>query len=187
MKKGRKLHNVLIEMLEKLLCRSYLLTKIYVNFFKKMTIDEFSMVDLPEGSKVLVIGCGSIPHTILTLAKVKRWSFVGIDRDKEAVERAKRVIKLFKLDGKVMIKEGDGMDFDVSGYDLIVIAYGVEPKEEILLRVWKEVDVGTRILYRSAWEATNPIYGKENLPEDLHVKNIFYRPDLVKSILLVKK
>jgi len=182
----RRLHNLLIEILEKILCKSYLLTRFYTNLFKRMTLDEFSMVDLPKDAKILVIGCGSIPHTIITLAENKGWRFVGIDKDREAVKKAKKVIRLFNLEDKVEIREGDGMDFDVNGYDLIVIAYGVEPKEEILKRIWKNTDKGTKILYRSAWEVTNPLYGKEKIP-DVNIEKVFYRWDLVKSLLIVKR
>ncbi|HDO19120.1 MAG TPA: class I SAM-dependent methyltransferase, partial [Thermoplasmatales archaeon] len=64
----------------------------YTALFRKLTLDEFSIIDSKETTKALVIGCGSIPHTLIIIAKYKGWSIVGIDKDEEAVKRAREIV-----------------------------------------------------------------------------------------------
>ncbi|MCD6236506.1 MAG: class I SAM-dependent methyltransferase [Thermoplasmata archaeon] len=183
----REIHGKLIATIEKILSASDTLSERYNELFRKLTLDEFSIIETREIAKVLVIGCGSIPHTLTITAKYKGWSIVGIDKDEEAVKRARESIRRFGLEDKIIIQKGDGLTFDISGYNIIVVAHGVEPREKVLERIWKDADPGTNILYRTSWEILYPIYGKDRIPEWIPVKRVFYRSDLVKSLLIVKE
>ena len=181
----QNLHNKLFRFFEKIVSKSWILTKLYVSFFEEMTIKEFSAVPLGEGAKVLVIGCGSIPNTVITIAKSFPWNVVGIDRDPRAVEKARRIVERYKLEN-VKIMEADGKDFDVKGYDLIVVALGVEPKNDVIKRISKEVKEGCYIVCRTS-EPLSKLYGKEGLGFDgLNLCSRYRRADFLESILLVK-
>lgn len=182
--KRRSLHNVFIRFIEKVFERSKLLTSIYIAFFTKMTLDEFSRVSIPEDGKVLVIGCGSIPHTVIILAREKQWRITGIDRDSEAIEKARALVERYGLKEKVTITEGDGLTFGLSGYDLIVVAHGVEPKGKVLERVVEDMDAKAVVLFRTTWDALDVVYGEEDVPEGVSVVDVFYRFDLIKSIVM---
>ena len=100
--------------MEKVVVKSRLFAKFLYYFNRKMTLDEFKMVDLPQNSKFLCIGCGSFPWTLLTLGKVKNWQFVGIDHDVEAVESAKKMVEYFDLSNKITLIAGDAQTFKIS-------------------------------------------------------------------------
>jgi len=179
-------HNFFIGLFEKLLYKNDLLSKLYIGFFKKMTIKEFSTVRIPEYAKVLIIGCGSLPHTVINLGIGKKWKLTGIDIDKDAVNKAKSLVKKYKLKGEVKILEGNGLTVDLSGYDLIVISFDVKPKEKILERLLKDMDEKTFILYRTTLESFKKIYGKDVITKNATIEKTFYRSDFIKSLILTR-
>ena len=183
----RKIHNRLIRIIELTLEKSKILSNIYTRFFTKMTLNEFNMAVLPDDAEILVIGCGPIPHTLTILGEKTNWKITGIDKDKKAVKKAEIMIKKNKLDEKIDIKYDDGLTVNLSKYNLIVIAHGVEPKEKLLERIIKDKPKDANILYRTTWEILDIFYGKEWIPDKAVVKNVYYRPDLIKSIILEGK
>ncbi len=185
--KKKYLHDITIRYLEKLLWKSRLLTNLYISFFENMTLKEFSNVDIKDRANVLVIGCGAIPNTLIILGKKKKWNIVGIDKDTNAVEKARELLTRYKLDDHVRVEEGNGLTIDLNEFDLVVVAHGVEPKERILERIAKDTNIDSIIMYRTTWDSLNFIYGKEKIPKGLVEKNSYYRSDLIKTIMLVKR
>ena len=179
-------HNALIGFFEKLLWKSNLLSRLYIAFFKRMTIKEFSIAQIPEDGKVLVIGCGSLPHTMIILGLEKNWRLTGIDIDKDAVNKAKSLVNKYKLKREIEIIEEDGLTVDLSGYDLIVISFDVKPKAKILERLLKDMDEKTCILYRTTWESFEKIYGKDVITNNAAIEKTFYRSDFIKSLILTR-
>ena len=179
-------HNIFIGLFEKLLCKSNILSNMYIAFFKKTTIDEFSMAQIPEEGRVLIIGCGSLPHTMIILALEKKWKLTGVDIDKDAVNKAKSIVKKYKLKGEIEIVKEDGLTVDLSGYHLIVISFDVKPKAKILERLLKDMDEKTFILYRTTWESFEIIYKKDVITKKAATEKTFYRTDFIKSLLLTR-
>jgi precorrin-6B methylase 2 len=151
-----------------------------------MTVDEFKMVPLPPGSTVITIGCGSFPHTIFTLVRVRGWRFVAVDCDTEAVKNARKMVEKYHLEDMVEIREGEGLEADVSGFDLILVSHGVEPKCKILETLGKHMKQDGMIFYRTIWDKLEKVYGCEPIPNILRVKESYYRNDGIKSMLLVR-
>jgi len=182
-----KIHNKIISYFEKILEKSLVLTKIYITFFKKMTLKEFSITPIPDNAKVLIIGCGSLPHTMIILGLEKKWKITGIDIDPKAVKEAKSMIKKYKLKGEIEIIQNNGLTVDLAGYDLIVVSYDVQPKDKMLERIIKDMDDKTLILYRTTWESFEKIYGKEKIAKNVNILKTFYRSDFIKSILMIRR
>jgi len=172
--------------LEKFLAHHPWWAKRYAGFFEKMTVDEFSMVPLPKGSKVLNIGCGSFPYTIFTLARVRGWSIVGVDRDEDAVRNAKKMVESYHLTSMVEIRWSEGLKVDVSGFDLILVSHGVEPKLEVLCELAEHMKPGGFIFYRTICKKLELVYGCEPIPDCFRVYGEFVRNDGLKSLLLVR-
>ena len=108
--------------------------------------------------------------------------FFGIECEGNFIERIKMLDK-FEKDDFSLVEEGLS-NLDAADYDLIVIAHGVEPKEKILERVMKDKPNGVSVLYRTTWEILDVFYGSEWLPDQAIIKKVYYRPDLIKSIIL---
>jgi len=185
-KKKKSFIDFFIRKLEKILSEHLIFAKLYTAFFYKMTIDEFKMIDLPENSKVVNIGCGSLPHTLIILAKQRKWNMVGIDHDKVAIKKAVEMIKHYDLSDKIKIMYGEGISVDYSQFNLIIISHGVEPKKQVLEKLGKEIDKKSMILYRTIWDGLNRVYGKEPVPSNLKIINTYDRIDGIKAFLLMK-
>ncbi|KAA0002433.1 MAG: class I SAM-dependent methyltransferase [Thermoplasmata archaeon] len=128
-KKSKSFHDLALRTLEKILSTNFF-GRLYTKFFEKMTLDEFEMVEIKKGNKVLHVGCGAVPNTLLILAGNMEAHFVGIDRDKKAVEKARGMVKKYELDKKIKIEKGDAMTYPLSNFDVIIISLGVEPREK---------------------------------------------------------
>ena len=172
--------------LERLAVRFRFFTTIYIAMNRKMTLDEFAMVDLPKGCSVLDIGCGSLPWTLLILAQNKKWRFVGIDRDHKAVVSANKIMSSFNLSDRVEIREADGLDVDTTGFDLVIVAFGVNPRIKLLEKIGKNLKQKGVVVFRTTWERLDTVYGHAGIPPNLKIQHVFYRKDGIKSFLLGK-
>ena len=170
--------------MEKVIVKSYLISKFCFYINQKMTLDEFKMTNLSDDVRFLCIGCGSFPWTLLTLGVVKNWKFVGIDIDRDAVESARRLVNYFNLSEKIEIIEADAMDFDVSEFDLISISFGVEHKGKLLSKIAVSMKRDGKILFRTTWEILQIVYGRETIPRNFKIIDVYYRLDGIKSYLL---
>ena len=167
-----------------MLSKHAVFARAYTCFFKNMTLDEFTMVEVAKKAKVVNIGCGSLPHTLIILARAKDWSFVGIDKDDDAVKRAKKMVANYKLSERIDIQLSDGMDFDFSSFDLVIISHGVEPKIKLLEKLGNEIRNNSIIVYRTIWKGLTKVYGEEPVPKNLKIVNDYDRIDGIRSLLL---
>ncbi|MEA2054149.1 MAG: class I SAM-dependent methyltransferase [Candidatus Thermoplasmatota archaeon] len=185
-KKSKGIHDIFLRTLEKIIATNFF-GRIYTKFFEKMTLDEFGMAGIEKNCKVLHIGCGAVPNTLLVLAMNTDASFVGIDRDKKAVERAKDMVDRYGLGNKIHIMEGDAMSYPTDVFDVIVISLGVEPREKVFEKIRKEAKNNTKIVARKPWDFMDKIYGREEfVSRGFKIIKTFNRPDFIKSMLLVK-
>ena len=153
----------------------------YISLYEKMTLEEFEMVGIKENDKIIHIGCGPIPNTLIILAKNFPADYTGIDRDKEAVEMAREMIKKYKLN--VKIEYGDALKYPISDYDVIIVSYGVEPYEKVFERIRKEMKKDAVVIYRKQWDFLDFIY-KKGLPRGFKIVGQHKRRDFIKSYML---
>ena len=77
------------------------------------------MIDINEKNAILHIGCGPLPNTLITLAQHFKANYTGIDKNKEAVEIAKRIVKEYELN--IKIEEGDAISYALKKFDIIIV------------------------------------------------------------------
>jgi len=183
MQKSKRVHDYLFIFLEKYLS-SLPLKHAYIKFFEKATLEEFEIVDINENDTILHIGCGPLPNTLITLAQHFKANYTGIDKDKEAVKIARKIVKEYRLN--IKIEEGDAIDYPLQHFDIIIVSYGVEPKEKIFKRLRKETKENVRIILRKQWDFMDTIYGRNIIPEGFKVIGYKKRRDFLKSYLLMK-
>ena len=100
------------------------------------------LLSLPEGSRVLDLGCGTgeITYKLAEMAGSKG-QVVGVDPDKERLEVARRNNKFTNL----TFVEGDSATFPEDQYDLIFCYYVtdlIKDKETLYKRVYKNLRTG---------------------------------------------
>jgi len=185
-KKSKSFHDFALRTLEKILSANFF-GRLYTKFFEKMTLDEFEMVEIKKEHKILHVGCGAVPNTLLILAGNMEAHFVGIDRDKKAVEKAREMVKKYGLDEKIKIEKGDAMLYPLSDFDVIIISLGVEPREKVFERIKNETRNDAKVVARKPWDFMDKIYGKkEFIPNGFKIVKTFNRQDFIKSMLLTK-
>jgi len=186
-KKSKSFHDIMLRTIEKIISTNFF-GRLYTKFFEKMTLDEFKMVGIEKENKVLHVGCGAVPNTLLILAGNMEAHFVGIDRDKKAVEKAREMVKKYGLEKKITIEKGDAITYPFSNFDVIIISLGVEPREKVFERIRNEARDDAKIVARKPWDFMDKIYGKkEFIPNGFKIVKTFNRQDFIKSMLLCKK
>ena len=122
--------------------------KAYVKFHEPSVKKEIAMLQLSSSDKVLHIGCGAIPYTSVVMAREIGARVTGIDHKSRVVMLSTQYIKQCKLSDLVIIKKGEGSTCDVSGFDVIILSYGVANQDVVLQHVLDSSNAGSRILLR---------------------------------------
>lgn len=107
-----------------------------VDYFKNVegSIDtEFKKLDITRKSKVLMIGVGPFPMTMLLLGRMTGAELLGLDIDAEAIEYSRRILEKLgpELNIKVGISRFDELEF-TSEATHIIIASTIPEKFDIL-------------------------------------------------------
>lgn len=120
----------------------------YVKFHEPSVKKEIAMSRLSSSDKVLHIGCGAIPYTSIVIAREIGAQVTGIDHKSRVVTLSTHCIKQRKLLDLVAIKKEEGKTCDVSGFDVIIISYGIANQDVVLQHVLDSSKAGSRILLR---------------------------------------
>ncbi len=161
---------------------------LYTGYYQHMIRDESSMARISSSTSVLHIGCGAIPNTAVTLARLTEAKVIAVDNDPDAVKKAICYVKQVHMQKHVHIKTGDGMAYPVRNFGVIIISLGVEPIEKVLRHIAISADPNTKIIYRQTR------YGKHTpIPRDIfvvkhRVKHHMFRIfSFTEALLLVKR
>lgn len=118
---------------------------------------EFKTFGISQDKKILHVGCGAYPLTEITLAKLFGAEVTGIDKNPNAVKLAEENIRKYKLDNKIKIELGDGVNYSVSKFDVVIISSCSRPKVKILHHIFKYAKKHSIIIVRELDIATNAI------------------------------
>lgn len=147
------------------------IAEIYERAIGKEYQKELETFDISEKNKILHIGCGAYPLTELMLANLSVREIVGVDKNPKAVKLAKEVIHKKKLDKKIKIEHGNGLNYPVDRFDVIVVSSCSVPKLEILKHILKTAKKQTTIILRELEAPTNYILNYINQHDDIDLEN----------------
>lgn len=134
------------------------IAKRYNNSIEGEYQKECTICGLSTNSKVLHIGCGAYPLTEIVLSRCCSGTHVGIDKNPVSVQRAREVIQRHRLDDRITIYHGNGTDYPVNDFDMILISSCSLPKVQILEHLFKNVKHQCIIIVRELRIATPDIY-----------------------------
>lgn len=120
----------------------------YEQYIGKEYERENKQFELHKNQSILHIGCGAYPITAIILEKYISGPIVAIDKNPLVVAIAQNIIKKKKLQDKILIKQGDGSEFDVTKFDTIIISSCSIPKEKVLENVFNNAKHSSRIIVR---------------------------------------
>lgn len=124
--------------------------KLYIMVHRPSVIKEIEMSNLTKSDKIIQVGSGAIPYTLVIINKKLDIPVTGIDVKKEAVNKARYFIRNFNLENKINIEQGNGTRYDFSGYNFILISYGAKDTEKLLENVLRTSSENAKILFRKS-------------------------------------
>ncbi len=141
-KRGESMDRRVIKFIEKLGCHFRSFGDMYHKaFYHDIIENELELAELEKDANIIVVGCGPLPMTVHHLAE-KGFKVTGLDRDPSAIRYSRKFLE----DVEFILDEGH--DFDYSDYDAVWIPFHVEPKDDILCKIFRDIKVDGKVVYR---------------------------------------
>lgn len=162
----------LAKLIERLGSRVHFLGSLWEKTHERLVTAEIKGASLTEKDRILHIGCGSIPYTATIVARKVGARITAVDNDSMVVRNASHYLLNRGFGDLVKIEEGNGLDYPVSDFDVIIVALGVMPRDLILGQLYLQSKNGTRIICRSPAGILAKIWDEE-LSDNFEGKTVF--------------
>jgi len=175
---------------EKIGSKFQIFSEQYLNMYQEIVEKEIRMSPVKKKDRILIIGSGSLPTTAVLFALKTKASIVAIDKDPQAVDAATNYVKQFSLGNRLIIEHADGFSYPLSGFDVIVVLYGVTQQAEMIEHLAIHMHSDTRVIVRIVTDTKGNILDDQiNLSKYFVVKEQARSESLgsVVSFLLMKK
>jgi len=146
------------------------LGKIYEKFIGSEYKKENNYIDMSKVKKVLHIGCGKYPISALILGENFDGGIVAIDNKYEVVEEASQVVKKKNLEDKIFIERGDGTNYPMDDFDVIIVSSCSVPKLDVLEHIFDSAKVDTKIIIREFGRGISPVVDLIDSNDDILFK-----------------
>lgn len=147
---------------------------------------EIQLLHIVSSEKVLHLGCGAFPSAAIAIATEKKTQVVGIDNNSIVVKLARLCIKKKGLSHLVTIVYGDGVQYQISDFDVIYIAINVWPIDRVLLHLAQTMKPTARILCKGAHQDISALLKQKEFDSLFSIHATLDYPKM-QSFLLHKK
>lgn len=130
---------------------------------------EYADINISKSQKVLHIGCGVFPLTEMTIVSSTGAQVVGIDRNKKVLPAARDIIARKQINGKIQVVYGNGVNYPVDGFDVIIISSCATPILQILDHVIHDAKDNAMIIIREVETAVRPLLKYLNSQNDITI------------------
>jgi protein-L-isoaspartate O-methyltransferase len=120
---------------------SFLYMKIHEPSVKK----EINIAGITPSDKILHIGCGAIPYSLVIFSKETQTQITGIDNQARSIAKAKKYVANYK---NIHVEQASGETYNVTPYDVVLISYGVGDIEAVLKNTFNHLKNNGRIILR---------------------------------------
>lgn len=121
----------------------------FYNRYQGLLRNENQLVKFTPEQKVVFIGGGPLPLTLILLNKIFKAQCVSIEIMPEVAELSQQVIAKLGLESQIEVVRGDETSLRSIDYTVVMVAALAEPKERVFANVWEVVDTVTPVLYRT--------------------------------------
>ncbi len=111
--------------------------------------NENQLVKFTPEHKVVFIGGGPLPLTLILFNKLFNSQCVSVEIQPEVAELSRKVIKKLGLESEIEVVEGDETALKDINYTIVMVAALAEPKERVFSNIWEIVDTVTPVIYRT--------------------------------------
>lgn len=122
---------------------------VFYDKYKGLINNESQLVRFDENKKIVFIGSGPLPLTLIMLNRLFKSKCVGIEMNEEVANLSRDVLKKLGLEGDIEIIVGDERAVKNIDYDIIMIAALAEPKDRVFANIWDVVNEKDPVLYRT--------------------------------------
>lgn len=117
-------------------------------YYERITDQEIKLAGITAEDKILCIGGGPFPITAINIAEKTGASITVVDRDRGALEKAKRLVKGSAIENKIHFKLENGQDIDPNGYTVIHVARQVEPQACVVKELLSKAKTPIKFIVR---------------------------------------
>ena len=151
---------------------------VYYPNYLELARMESTGANLCPGDRVVFLGSGPMPLTLVCLCIQYKVFGIGIEQSTEYAQLSRLLIKTLGLEKQISIIEGSHYSLPLpEPCRLIMIGADALPKDEIFIHLSKHLDQGTALSYR--------IYEK-GLRRLLDVQSVFKLPPGIKEVTRVR-
>lgn len=111
--------------------------------------NENQLVKFTPEQKVVFIGGGPLPLTMILFNKLYGAQCVSVEIQPEVAELSRQVLNKLGLDSQIEVVNGDETSIKDIDYTVIMVAALAEPKERVFTNLWELVDTTTPVIYRT--------------------------------------
>jgi hypothetical protein len=117
--------------------------------YKGLLTNESNLVPFNENTKLVFIGSGPLPVTLIMFNKMFGCKCVGIEVEPSVAKLSRHIIRRLGLADEIKIVIGDERYVKYLDYDVIMVAAFAIPKSKVFGNLCEIVDTNTPILYRT--------------------------------------
>lgn len=126
--------------------------------FQRLLRRETSLLRNREPKRALFIGSGPFPISAIWLHRIMGIPVDGLDVSLDAAERSRDLIGRLDLSDSIRIIHEESRSYDVSSYDVIMVALLAKPKREILENICNSAKRDCEIVCRTSFGLRSVIY-----------------------------
>jgi SAM-dependent methyltransferase len=144
--------------------------KYYKNSIGSEYEEEYRLLNISDGNKVIHIGCGAFPLSAIILVETTGATVLGIDKNRKKVEAANKLVRSKNLHHRIKIDHGDGVDYPVENFDTIIISGCVFPMLTTVDHVLEEAKHHCKIIIREMEFLVGPLVKYLDSRKDVALK-----------------
>ena len=126
--------------------------------FQRLLRRETSLLRNREPKRALFIGSGPFPISAIWLHRMLGVPVDGLDVSADAAERSRKLIDRLGLGRSIGIIHEESRTYDVSAYDVIMVALLAKPKHKILENICNSAKRDCEIICRTSFGLRSVIY-----------------------------
>jgi precorrin-6B methylase 2 len=147
------------------------LASLYSRPYREIVKREIRLAAIRDSDIIVNIGCGAIPFTSIYLAQLTGARVIALDRDRKAVDCARRYVKARGLAQIVRVMWGDGAQAsECESAAVWIVALQAAPKQAILEHFFSSAPRGARIIFREPRPSFNGQY--DQLPPSVRPQSM---------------
>lgn len=117
--------------------------------YQRLIENENKLVKFSPEQRVVFIGGGPLPLTLILLNKLYGASCISIEMLPSVAELSRQVLKKLGMESQIQVVEGDETAVQNLDYTVVMVAALAEPKERVFANLWEAVDTTTPVIYRT--------------------------------------